>query len=136
MEYVMLLQATAMQRTNKYLHWLIRASGRLWAFLLLAVSVTILILPIFGIPSPSLLVLFFSLFIPGYAFVALVFSRLNMLEKTVASIALSLGLLVGIRSFIETFGYVGLFSELDVLEVFSTILLTAKLLNDFFVKKI
>jgi uncharacterized membrane protein len=120
-----------MQRTSKYVNWLIRASDRLWTLFLLSISATILILPIFGIPAPSLLVLSFCLFIPGYAFVALVFSQLNRLEKTVASLVLSIGLLVGFRSLIETFGFTSLFSEVNILTIFSVILLIVKLVKCF-----
>lgn len=121
-----------MQRTSKYVNWLIRASGRLWTFFLLSVSVAILIVLMFGVPIPSPLILFFCLFIPGYAFVALVFSQLNKLEKAVASIAFSISLLVGLRSLIQTFGFVGLFSEVDILTIFSVTLLIVNLVKQRF----
>jgi uncharacterized membrane protein len=122
-------QGTRMQRTSKYVVWLIRASGRLWTFFLLLISGTILISIILGIPAPSLLILFFGFFIPGYAFVALVFSELDELEKVVASIGFSIGFFVGLKSFTQTFGFVGLFSEVAVLTIFSVALLFVKLVK-------
>lgn len=118
-----------MQRISKYVVWLIRAFGRLWTFFLLLISGTILAFLILGIPAPSLLVMFFCFFIPGHAFVALVFSQLNKLEKAVASIGFSMGFFVGLKSLIQTFGFVGFFSELAVLTIFSVALLIVKLVK-------
>ena len=118
-----------MQRTSKHVVWLKRASGRLWTFFLLLISGTVLIFLILGIPAPSLLILFFCFFIPGYAFVALVFSEIDELEKVVASIGFSIGFFVGLKSLIRTFGFVGLFSEVAVLTIFSVSLLIVKLVK-------
>lgn len=118
-----------MQRTSKYVVWLIRASGRLWTFFLLLISGTILTFFVLGIPAPSLLIVFFCFFVPGYAFVALVFSEIDELEKVVASIGFSIGFFVGLKSFIQTFGFVGLFSEVAVLTIFSAALLIVKLVK-------
>jgi len=115
---------------KKYVAALVRVFDRLWTPLLLLISGAIFIFLTLEIPTPSPLVLLFSLFVPGYAFIDLVFSELNKPEKAVASLGFSLSLLVGLKSLIQTFGYIGLFSELTLLAIFSSVLLIVKLVND------
>ena len=100
----------------------------LWTFFLLLYSGTILVLLILGISTPSLLILPFYLFVPGYAFVAVLFPQLRILEKAFMSIGFTVALFVGVKSFIQTFAFVGLFSELSLVTVFSAICLITKLI--------
>ena len=105
-----------------------RTYNRLWAFLLLLYSGTILIFLILGISIPSLLILPFCLFVPGYALVAVLFPQLRNLEKAFTSIAFSIALFVGVKSFIQAFVLMDPSSELPVVIIFSAICLITKLI--------
>ena len=102
--------------------------SQLWTFLLLLYSGIILVFLILRISTPSLLILPFYLFVPGYAFVAVLFPQSRSLEKAFMSIAFSVALFVGGKSLIRTFVLVGLFSELSVVTIFSAICLITKLI--------
>lgn len=119
-----------MQRIGKLIVSLRRIYNRLWTFLLLLISGIILVFLIFGISTPPFLILPFCLFVPGYAFVSIIFPQQSNLEKTFMSIAFSIALFVGIRSFIQTFVLVSLFSELSFVTIFSAICLIIKLIMD------
>lgn len=118
-----------MQRIRKLKVSLRGVSNRLWTYFLLFYSGLLFTFLTLGIPAPSILVLPFSLFVPGYAFVAVVFPRLRGLEKVVTSIGFSIGLIVGIKSFMQTFAETYLFSELAVLTIFSAACLIVKLIK-------
>jgi len=105
-----------------------RTYNLLWTFLLLLYSGTILIFLILGFSTPSLLILPFCLFVPGYALVAVLFPQLRNLEKTFTSIGFSIGLFVGVKSFIQTFLLMDPFSELSVVIIFSAVCLITKLI--------
>ena len=117
-----------MQRIRGFVALLRRMYNRLWTFLLLLYSGTMLVFLILGISTPSLLILPFCLFVPGCAFIVVLFPQLRNLENAFMSIAFSIALFVGIKSFIQTFVLTGLFSELYVVVIFSAICLIAKLI--------
>ena len=116
-----------MQRMGMSIRSLGRMYNLLWIFFLLLYSAAILVFLILGISTPSLFILPFCLFLPGYAFVAVFFPRSSNLEKVLMSIAFSMALFVGIKSFIRTFAFKGLFSELSFVTIFSIICLITKL---------
>lgn len=117
-----------MQRIRRSIVSLIGMCSQLWTFLLLLCSATILIFHVLEISTPSLLILPFCLFVPGYAFVAVFFSQLRNLERALMSIAFSVALFVGIKSFIQTFALMDIYSELSVVTILSAICLITKLI--------
>lgn len=118
-----------MQRMRKSMGSLRKVSNRLWMCFLLFYSVVMFILFVVGTPAPSLLILPFFVFVPGYAFVVVVFPELRKPEKVVISIGFSVAFIVGIKSFIITFAITGVFSELTVLTIFSAVCLIVRLIK-------
>lgn len=117
-----------MQRIKGLTVSLRRIYNRLWIIFLLLYSGTILVFLVLEISTPSLLVLPFCLFVPGYALVAVLFPESRNLEKTLMSIAFSIALFVGIRSFIQTFALRSVFSALSFVIILSVICLITKLI--------
>lgn len=111
-----------MQRARKVL-------SRLWAYLLLLYSGLILIFLTLRTQPPLLLIMPSYIFTPGYALVAVFFPKLRKLEKVVMSLAFSIGLIVGIKSFMQTFATTELFSELALVTVFSAVCFIVELIK-------
>jgi len=118
-----------MQRMRKLTASLREVSDRLWTSLLLLYSVSMLIFLVLRTPAPSLMIVPFFVFVPGYAFVAVALPKLGKLDKVVMSIGFSVAFIAGIKSFMLTFAIVGLFSELAVLTILSAACLIVKLIK-------
>jgi len=101
---------------------------QLWTSFLLFYSVVVFIFLVLGTPTSSVVMMPFFVFVPGYAFVAVFFPKSHKLEKVLMSIGFSIAFVAGTKSFMQTFKMIGLFSELVIPTIFSTVCLIAKLL--------
>lgn len=106
-----------------------KASPRLWIYFLLFYSGTITVFLILGTSTSPLLIFPFLIFVPGYALVAIVFPKSLKPEKVMMSIGFSVALSAGIKSIMITYSITGLFSELVVLAILSSVLLMVKLIK-------
>jgi len=104
---------------------LLRNVSRLWALFLLLVSGALLVSIVLDFPTPWFLTLLFYLYVPGYAFVAILF-RLNVVEETLAAIGFSVCMFLGLRSLIQTFR-LSFFPESMIFIILSLFLLILRL---------
>ena len=116
-----------MIQMKKLLHTIRRNIQKLWITFLLLYSSLILIQQILGNPPPIILYIPFLIFVPGYAFTEALLPQLHKLEKITVSLALSLALLVGFKSLMQTFRIIPLFSEITITTILATICLIAVL---------
>ena len=104
---------------------------KLWIIFLLLYSSLILVLQILGNQPPLVLYIPFLIFVPGYAFAEALLPQLHKLEKIALSLALSLALLVGFKSLMETFRITGLFSEITITTILAITCLIIVLIKHF-----
>jgi len=120
-----------MIQMKKLLQTIRRNIQKLWITFLLLYAGFILIQQILGNQPPLTLYIPFLIFVPGYAFTEALFPQINMLEKATVSLGLSLALLVGFKSLMQTFRIVGLFSEITITTILAIICLIAVLTKHF-----
>jgi len=119
-----------MVQMKRLIHTFQRNLQKLWIIFLLLYSSLILIQQIIGNPI-QFLYISFLIFIPGYAFTEAVLPQISKLEKIAVSFALSLALLIGLRSLMQTFKIVALFSETTLATILAIVCLIAVLAKHF-----
>lgn len=120
-----------MIQIKRILQIITRNRSKLWITLLLLYSLLILVYQILGDQSPLVLYTPFLIFVPGYAFAEALLPQIHKLEKITVSLALSLAILVGFKSLIETFRIMGFFSEITITTILAIICLIAVLTEHF-----
>jgi len=117
-----------MQRLKKLITLFKKVSRWLWIFILMVYSLLMLMFFILQILAlPTIFILPFYLFVPGYAFTVAAFTHLRKLEKIIVSLGVSIALFTGIKGLTQTFGLKGLFSVSEILAIFSVVCLIVKL---------
>jgi len=103
----------------------------LWITFLLFYSFLILIQQVLGNQPSLILYIPFLIFVPGYAFSQALIPQLFWLEKITISLVLSLALLIGLKSLMQTFRIVGIFSETTITTILAIIFLIAVLITHY-----
>jgi len=101
----------------------------LWIISLVLYSALILSQQILRRQPPLLLYIPYLIFIPGYAFTKAAIPQIPKLEKLTVSLALSLALLVGFKSLIQTFRLGTLLSEITIAAIIAIICLVLVLIK-------